>query len=707
MLRESLIYLPGIIGTFAIASFVAARSRQLSFRLYTLFSISLGGWLIMEYLADAQIGNAQLWLECASAIAFIFADLFLLFVYAYFRQRVFSRKWIVGLAILTVGLAPLSFTRLVVDHAAKSPNGVIFQAGPFFTMQTLVVVGIMVAGLANLLLQLRHASALRRSQVYLLLLAFTGGLVGNVFAGFIFATNRYWQIARPISIFLMLSVIAYAMVYRKLFDIRGYAVRAVTYALTIVLVGGLYVGAAVLPAIHFLHAPLHQGTIVYLSVLTLVVAFFFHPLRTYFNRLTSRIFLRDYYDPQETLDRLGDMLVRTVDTQEIEDKSQALIEATLRPTFMRYLLLARHTDEASLLHHLIQSGSDIILTDEIDNERFRLLQDTLRKKDVALAVRLRTSHEDLGFLIFGYRRSGAPYTGVDRRFVSVVADEVAIGLQNALRFQEIERFNVTLQERIEEATRKLRRTNEKLKTLDQTKDDFISMASHQLRTPLTSVKGYVSMVLDGDAGKITPLQRKLLNQSFVSAQRMVYLISDLLNVSRLRTGKFVIEAIPTNLATVIKDEIEQLVETAAGRNVQLIYHKPEHFPTLMLDETKIRQVIMNFIDNAIYYTQSGGHITVNLTETPKSIEFTVVDDGIGVPKHEQPHLFSKFYRAANAKRARPDGTGLGLFMAKKVIIAQGGAIIFKSQESKGSTFGFSFAKAKLPPTSTSAVKNVA
>jgi signal transduction histidine kinase len=231
--------------------------------------------------------------------------------------------------------------------------------------------------------------------------------------------------------------------------------------------------------------------------------------------------------------------------------------------------------------------------------------------------------------------------------------------------------------------------------LDETKDEFISMASHQLRTPLTSVKGYVSMVLEEDAGKINKQQRKLLDQAFVSSQRMVYLIADLLNVSRLRTGKFVIDAKPTNLADVIEGEVSQLVETAKARDLTLTYHKPKDFPALNLDETKTRQVIMNFVDNAIYYTPSGGHITINLEDKGKSIEYSVVDDGIGVPKTEQHHLFGKFYRAGNAKKARPDGTGLGLFMAKKVIVAQGGAVIFHSEEGKGSTFGFSFPKAKL------------
>jgi signal transduction histidine kinase len=176
---------------------------------------------------------------------------------------------------------------------------------------------------------------------------------------------------------------------------------------------------------------------------------------------------------------------------------------------------------------------------------------------------------------------------------------------------------------------------------------------------------------------------------------MVYLIADLLNVSRLKTGKFIIEAAPADIAEIVEQEMSQLKATAASRNLVLTYKKPKNFPMVMLDETKTRQVIMNFVDNAIYYTPAGGHINVKLEQTPHTIEFRVVDNGIGVPKSERPHLFTKFYRAGNARQARPDGTGLGLFMAKKVIAGQGGSIIFESKEGKGSTFGFVFSKSKL------------
>jgi len=202
-------------------------------------------------------------------------------------------------------------------------------------------------------------------------------------------------------------------------------------------------------------------------------------------------------------------------------------------------------------------------------------------------------------------------------------------------------------------------------------------------------------VLEGDAGKISPMQKDMLGQAFFSSQRMVYLISDLLNVSRLKTGKFLIEPTVVYLPDVVQSEVDQLRDNAKSRDLTIEFVKPESFSRLMLDDMKIRQVIMNFIDNAIYYTKSGGKIQAALKETSQSVEFTITDNGIGVPKEQQHKLFAKFYRAENARKTRPDGTGLGLFMAKKAIIAQGGSIIFNSKEGKGSTFGFSFPKEKL------------
>jgi signal transduction histidine kinase len=692
-LSQSLIYLPSIVGIFLIALFVVTRGRQMAFRLFFGFTSCFGLWLLFEYFIDSRVGPGRLLVQMSSVATIVAVALFVWFCSIYPAARRLSVKTLLAIALPALVVIPLSFTTLVVRKVSYTHAGVVFEPGSLYILETILLAGYIVTGLAILRRKLKHIDIAGRMQIYSLMVAFAIGLAGSLVAG-IFVNHAYGQIFRPISLLIMVCLIAYAMIFQKLFDIRSYAVRAVAYALTLGIVTGVYVAISLLFANTLLHIKLSTSAIVYLAITMGITAFLFQPIRKYFNKLTNRVFLRDYYDPQDVLDQLSGLLVGTVDIGQIVTRSEEILNASVRPSAIRFLLV-NHTqgeENKKLALDLLALDVGLIATDALDHTHYAALRNELRRHDVALAARLRTAHEDLGFILLGGRRSGAAYTSADQRLLSAAADELAVGLQNALRFQEIQNFNATLQERVTEATHNLRRVNDKLRKLNETKDDFISMASHQLRTPLTSVKGYVSMVLDGDAGKITQLQRKLLMQSFISSQRMVYLISDLLNVSRLKTGKFVIEPVPSNLAKVIQEEVDQLAETVKGRHLILTYHRPEHFPILMLDETKLRQVIMNFIDNAVYYTPSGGHIEINLLDKPGSVEFTVTDDGMGVPRHEQHHLFTKFYRAPNAKRARPDGTGLGLFMAKKVIVAQGGAVVFKSQEGRGSTFGFTFAK---------------
>jgi len=340
------------------------------------------------------------------------------------------------------------------------------------------------------------------------------------------------------------------------------------------------------------------------------------------------------------------------------------------------------------LEFLSLDGPDIhTLKDHLGEGAEAISKDLARLGVHRILVNKLSSHNKLlGVLMVGIAESMDVPKSQDVDFLARISEACGVAFDNKLLNAEIQKV-----------AKELTRSNAKLKALDEAKDEFISMASHQLRTPLTSIKGYLSMVLEGDVGKVPDQQKYMLETAFTSAQRMVYLISDLLNVSRLQTGKFVIEPVESYLPDVIDQELNQLRETITAKNIKLTYLKPKKFPKVTIDETKIRQVIMNFTDNALYYTPAGGTATIELKETPKSIEFTVTDNGIGVPKADQHKLFAKFYRAGNARKARPDGTGLGLFMAKKVIIASGGAIIFKTKEGKGSTFGFTFPKSKVLP----------
>jgi signal transduction histidine kinase len=254
--------------------------------------------------------------------------------------------------------------------------------------------------------------------------------------------------------------------------------------------------------------------------------------------------------------------------------------------------------------------------------------------------------------------------------------------------RELERFNIRLQTEVNEATKRLRAANKNLQVLDKAKDDFISMASHQLGTPLTAITGYLSMALDEDKGSMSAGQREYVTYAMEAAERMTAMSLDLLNVSRLSSGRFIIQRQPVDLATLIDQEVHQLGPAADRKQLKLLYTPPSKpLPMLQLDESKTRQVVMNFIDNAIYYTGQG-QVAVALEQVGDRVRFTVTDTGIGVPESEKSRLFAKFYRAENAKHVRPDGTGLGIYLAKTIIEDQGGTLIFESTEGKGSTFGF-------------------
>ena len=690
---------------------------------FGFISLTTLGWAITNYISilnPTSSHNLQIirlvlfFVVLQNTVFYIFAH-----NYPYDRQTIKTRKLLLFVVLSVLAavatISPYVFTSVTISHNQSNPN-----PGPLiiiFMIHALYSIG---SGLGSLIRKVRVFRGPQRKHTQYILFAsiLTWGVVPitNFVITLVFHTTFFAKVS-PLYTLAFGAIIGYAIVAQRLFNIQAAVARSSAYVLTLVTLACAYVaGAFTVSSLFFgVHSVSMRVQIVYI-LLALVLATSFQPVKRTFDRATNKLFYQDAYDPQEFLNELNRVLVATVGLDELLNGTIRVIEQYLKIEFCLVAMsvpgsrspnivgLSKKSfsteDLAKAYTRMSKAGAhgQVILTDYLESEDESLRQ-LLLKDDISVMAQLkngsRSEGKEIGYVVMGPKKSGNPYNSLDVRVIETITNVLVIAIQNAMHYEEIQQFNITLQEKVDEETRKLRHSNDKLRTLDETKDEFISMASHQLRTPLTSVKGYVSMVLDGDVGEITPMQRKLLNQSFVSSQRMVYLIADLLNISRLRTGKFVIEPVPTDLAKVTQGEVAQLIETAKGRGLELSYRKPDQFPEYMLDETKLRQVIMNFADNAIYYTPSGGHIVVELKDKPQSIELTISDDGMGVPKSEQHHLFTKFYRAPNAKRARPDGTGLGLFMAKKVILAQGGSIIFNSSEGKGSTFGFAFAKKNL------------
>ncbi len=188
---------------------------------------------------------------------------------------------------------------------------------------------------------------------------------------------------------------------------------------------------------------------------------------------------------------------------------------------------------------------------------------------------------------------------------------------------------------------------------------------------------------------MTTPQKELTKQLYKSTLRMIKLVADLLDVSRIEEGRMQIEKVPTHLEDIVESVIGELTPKASEKNIKIIFEKSE-IPTLEIDTAKIREVITNLIDNAIKYTNQGGNVTIKIEENQnQELVFSVSDTGVGIPTSEQDRLFSKFFRASNIQTLDVSGTGLGLFIVKSIIEAHSGKVWVESRQGEGSTFYFS------------------
>jgi signal transduction histidine kinase len=715
MLEIIILILSVLINSILGLAVITKNARKDVNRLFFYLTISLSAWSVITYFSLHPVLFDQLiWvrfvLASAAILSFFVLASFAVFPDGIFKQHKLAKPALYYLFfVIFITQTPLVFKSLKISEDG-SAQPVVAPGIIFFMILALSYLG---GAVFLLLKKYRHVRGQIKDQLRIVIFgvatSFAAILITNLFLVSLFQNTSLISFA-PLLTLILTGSMAYAILKHKLFDLRLAAARAVAYLLTFSLVIVVYSGVAFLIGEVFSYnsGPINTPQRAFYVGLAVVTALVFQPLKRFFDRTTNKIFFKDAYEPQLLLDELSNILVANIRLEPLLTETSKLlmnhiklvnVNFIVRGTENEYRVIGTtfkdHRELPDGLTAAIKSHhSQIIVTDDLpySNQAFRK---SLAEIDCSAVIRLSTQNNHVGYLLAGDKKSGNSLSAIDIRILGIIADELAIAIENALRFDEISQFNVTLQEKVDDATKQLRSANHRLKELDQTKDEFISMASHQLRTPLTTIKGYLSMVLEGDVGPVSKEEKKMIQQAFDSAERMVFLISDLLNISRLQSGKFVIDDKPTDLSKMIEDEVAQLQDTAKSHHLTLTYKKPDSFPLLNIDETKIRQVIMNFMDNAIFYTPADGTIEVALELTDNAINYTVTDTGLGVPKAEQHHLFGKFYRAGNARKMRPDGTGLGLFMAKKVIMAQGGAIIFKSEEGKGSTFGFSFPRSKV------------
>ena len=240
--------------------------------------------------------------------------------------------------------------------------------------------------------------------------------------------------------------------------------------------------------------------------------------------------------------------------------------------------------------------------------------------------------------------------------------------------------------------------------LGRIKSEFVTIAAHQLRTPLSAIKWSLKLLLDGDAGALNKEQAGFLERGYDTNERMIKLVNDLLSAARIEEGRFGYDFKDINLDEFLETTLKNYADIIKRKSINLKFEKIDGaLPLVYADPEKLSLVLNNLLDNSVKYTPSGGQVGVKLEQKGNYALVSIADTGVGIPDSEQTRVFSKFFRASNVMRMETEGTGLGLFIVHNIIKRHGGDIHFISHESKGTTFTFTLPlKKELVPKEESA-----
>ncbi len=325
---------------------------------------------------------------------------------------------------------------------------------------------------------------------------------------------------------------------------------------------------------------------------------------------------------------------------------------------------------------------------EVKEQDIKLLLDSL---EINLVRVLQVEQKIVGLLILGGDSPSKSYSPEQISLLDDLCEEISVAVSNARSYDKIKQFNITLSQAVKQATAELEQTNAKLKELDKAKDDFVSIASHELRTPMTAIRSYAWMALHKSDMQLTDKMERYLSRIFISTERSIDLVGDLLSVSRLESGHMMFHYSSFDLVNLLHDVLEELHPKIITKelDIKLI---PSQVPAVYGDPEKVQQIYSNLLSNAIKYTPAHGTIEISFFCDGVTVEVSIKDSGVGINREDVPRLFAKFGRLDNSlvASATSGGTGLGLYISKTIVEQMNGSIRVNSEGlGKGATFSFS------------------
>jgi len=619
----------------------------------------------------------------------------------------------------------LSPTSLNIESVAIRSWGTEFVPGILYTFAIIFILIYLLWSAFNLFITYKSATGLNKVQItYVFLGTALMAITGIITAGILpLVGYSRLSVLSPISALFFLTLVSYAIVKHRLLDIEIIIRRSLVYSVLLVSLIALYTvlvfglnsiflpgGSAAFPRITDLIA-------------IVVIAFTVDPIKRFIEQSTDKIFFKARYNAEEALSQISETLSSVIELKELVTEIKKVLKETIKVSKVAIYIKTDHhysaveiandfpnqldlmMEKKYFFNSYFQDHHEILMVDEINRalEDGQILDDDLTeavkflgKNGVEVIAPLLVKNELRGSLFLGEKLSQDIYSGEDIRFLEILSHQAALALENAKLYEEQKLYGVRLKQEVDRATADLRSANERLKELDKAKDEFVSIASHELRTPMTAIKSYVWMALNGRAGKISGKVRTYLTTVYDSSERMIALINDMLSASRLETGRIEIDIEPVSVYKVADQVLEDLSLRAKELRLDLTLQKESVIPMVLADRNKLTEIFTNLIGNALKFTKKGGKIRITAKKASDNVEVSISDTGVGIPKEQLDKIFTKFGRVGEsyATIAQTSGTGLGLYITRNYLDKMGGKIWVESALGKGTTFTFSLPIAK-------------
>lgn len=691
-----------LIGNLLLGLFTYFKnSRSNTNRFFFIFSIFLALYVLINYVSLHQSSNelTHFWVNILMVvIGFSNVTFFLLIhTFPHISFTLNKKVFLVSL-IFTVLLIPASQMNLIFSSIEQTANGTISTPGPAmpgFFAHVVIYLG----GAFYLLVKKYLQSTGNEKKQILLLLIGASVMYGltiltNFIAVLLFNVTSLIGLLPLYSLFFTGSV-SYAIVKHKFLDINLLVLRAVTYAFVIILIALFYLVSIFVAGNYLLNFNLSIHQQLFLIGITFVVAMSFPKIQRAVEISTTRIFFKNRYNTDDEISLLTKIMASTFNLAEL---GQSVIERIHKSIhFTQVFLIVFSKDEKIEFTNktitldfsevsVIKKISELTSYDTLEEGD---LKQIMRKHELQIVAPLHTKHETIGLILFGPKQSGDSYTEQDIQFLSILSDSLAVAVENARSYEEIKKFNERLQQEVEVATKELRDANQQLKELDNLKDEFVSLASHELRTPMAAIKGSLSTILEGYAGPISNDSKEFLSAAYNENDRLIRLVNNLLNTSRIESGRLSFTISPVDLAALIQDVVKNMQMQVKEKNIFLRHESIGSIPLVRADEDKIKEVVINLIGNAVKFTSQGG-ITIKTEVQDDMVLTSVSDTGTGIHKEDFDLLFKKFSQVKRDQKYTKSygGTGLGLYLSQKIVEGLGGKIWLDSEVGKGTTFFF-------------------